>query len=383
MKATPRRRSAPGDGAGAAPPGPPAPRPSESPWAAWAAGSATGQLQPPERMLDRRLVSASTFVSSGVDGGSSVGTQGLDEPQWSRSMPPALLFPGNKPTSRADAVMLDRWIADSLASYAERTGSREETGEEDLSMAVEELVPILSIGLHEIVRQVTQHCIERGVVLEKIWRTYVELFERSLKETRAALQKHKDRTSKVEADLANTEEELRAMQMKHPEQLRKLSTTLSRKFGQRQEELQEQLGSLLGENNQLQEHLDGQAASLKTWFPNFDAYRNCSYRRSMWNRPKVPPNTKAPEAALTADYMRILNAMPPDSRRRVGFFVSSLLGLRSSLVTADSVEGLVERRDHNKWKIEQLEGRLQKLREGGVGRTSTEPAGAQQEAPAS
>lgn len=340
-------------------------------------------MQPFERMLDRRLQSASTFISSGVDGGSSMDTRGLDEPEWSRAMPPALLFPGNKPTSRADAAMLDRWVSDSLCSYAERASCKEKAGEEDLSMAVEELVPILSIGLHEVVRQVMQHCIERGVVLEKIWRTYVELFERSLGETRAALQKHKDRTTKVEADLASTEEELRVMQTKHPEQLRKLSTTLSRKFGQRQDELQEQLENLLGENRLLQEHLDGQAASLKAWFPNFDTYRNCSYRRSMWNKPKVPPNTKAPEAALTADYMRILNAMPPDSCRRVGFFVSSLLGLRSSLVTADSVDGLVERRDHNKWKIEQLESRLQKLREGGQGRASTESAGAPEEDPAS
>ena len=62
---------------------------------------------------------------------------------------------------------------------------------------VQELVPVLSIGLNEVVRQapaisrtavgcvggvlsprvfsrkVSQHCLERGVVLEKIWRTYV------------------------------------------------------------------------------------------------------------------------------------------------------------------------------------------------------------------
>ncbi|CAE8713240.1 unnamed protein product, partial [Polarella glacialis] len=73
---------------------------------------------------------------------------------------------------------------------------------------VEELVPILSIGLNEIVRQVSQHCLERGLVLEKIWRTYVELFERALADARATLKKQKERTSKLEAELVRIQNEL-------------------------------------------------------------------------------------------------------------------------------------------------------------------------------
>ena len=66
---------------------------------------------------------------------------------------------------------------------------------------MQDLVPILSIGLNELVGQVSQHCIERGVVLEKIWRSYAELFEETFKEAREALRRQKEKTSKCEAEL--------------------------------------------------------------------------------------------------------------------------------------------------------------------------------------
>merc|ERR1712232_1250355 len=124
-----------------------------------------------------------------------------------------------------------------------------------------------------VVRQVTQHCLERGVVLEKIWRTYVELFERALDETRASLRKHKERTARVEAELAKTREELSALQAKHPEQIAKLSRTLAGKFTQRQEELEEQLKSLQSENQVLYQHLQEQGSSVQCWFPLFQKYK--------------------------------------------------------------------------------------------------------------
>lgn len=90
-------------------------------------------------------------------------------------------------------------------------------------------MPILSIGLNEVVRQVSQHCIERGVVLEKIWRTYVELFEESLAEAREALRRQKEKTSKCEAELQRIRDEATELKAKHPAQLEKLKQTLATK----------------------------------------------------------------------------------------------------------------------------------------------------------
>merc|ERR1740138_67338 len=148
-------------------------------------------------------------------------------------------------------------------------------------MAVEELVPILSIGLHEIVRQVTQHCIERGVVLEKIWRTYVELFERLLAETRALLKFHKDRTGQVQKELERTQSELHHVKRRHPEQIEKLSKTLLTKFSRRQEELELRLEQVQYDNKVLRQCLDDHNNNVSQWFPRLDKYKNSSLRISL------------------------------------------------------------------------------------------------------
>ncbi|CAE8641517.1 unnamed protein product, partial [Polarella glacialis] len=181
-----------------------------------ARGDSPMARRPFERLLDRRLQSVSTFISSTASFGSQTAreprhkSQNLSQSQWSADMPQAILFPANKPSSRADAKVLDQWVSTSFANYAQRSfvASKDANSEEDLTRAVEELVPILSIGLNEIVRQVSQHCLERGLVLEKIWRTYVELFERALADARATLKRQKERTSKLEAELVRIQNEL-------------------------------------------------------------------------------------------------------------------------------------------------------------------------------
>merc|ERR550537_183969 len=153
------------------------------------------------------------------------GRHGETISQWSEEMPSVIMFPNNRPCSVADAVVLNQWVTTTLGRYADKlSGSGAPDG--NLSQVVDELVPILSIGLHEVVRQVTQHCLERGVVLEKIWRTYIELFERALSETRALLRFHKDRTMRVQEEHERVKLELGGVQRRHPEQIQKLSNTL-------------------------------------------------------------------------------------------------------------------------------------------------------------
>lgn len=324
---------------------------------------------PLERLLDRRLQSVSTFVSStqtqigAANGDPLLSKSGMQQSQWSEEMPNAILFPTNKPSSRADAVMLGQWVTTSLARYAEKmANTKEEPG--DLPRMVDELVPILSIGLHEVVRQVSHHCLERGVVLEKIWRTYVELFERALAETRALLRYHKARTQRVDNELVRTSNELSEMQVRHPEQIDKLSKTLANKFAQRQEELEDQLKTLRHENSVLVQHLTEHGNNVKAWFPLFDYYKHSLYRATLQGTGPALPSTTTPEARIAADFKRILTAMPVDGRRRVGFFVSSLLGLRGSelVENPETVESLIERKEHNTWKIDMLNQRIKELR---------------------
>merc|ERR1719436_138694 len=90
------------------------------------------------------------------------------------------------------------------------------SSKEELVKTVQDLVPILSVALHEIVRQVTHHCGERGAVLEKIWRTYVELFNRVLRNMQESLRSQKRKTTEVQVVLDNVQKEVNAQRRKHP-----------------------------------------------------------------------------------------------------------------------------------------------------------------------
>lgn len=345
-------------------------RPSTVPASSSRPGSQKDLRPPLARLLDRQLQSVSTFVSSTQTlqhlGDTLPGKSGMATSQWSEEMPSVIMFPTNRPCSRADAVVLNRWITHALSRYADKLfGSRSDDG--NLSQVVDELIPILSIGLHEVVRQVTQHCLERGVVLEKIWRTYVELFERALSETRGLLRFHKSRSMRVHEEHARVEHELRSVETRHPEQIEKLSKTLLNKFVQRQEELEEQLRNLKHENTVLKQHLTEHTNSVTAWFPLFRIYKTSSHNATLMSTLAAVPTNTTPESRIAADFKRIITALPVEGRRRVGLFVSTLLGLRSTEVAEaeddETEESLEEQKEHNAWDIDRLQKRILELKE--------------------
>merc|ERR1719265_2720026 len=91
---------------------------------------------PRHKLFEGGLQSTSTFLSStdslaqpdsrnyGVTSrldhaSSSVGSS-------SEKAPATILFPANKPSSRADAMILDRWVTDALGKFASRVMTKED-----------------------------------------------------------------------------------------------------------------------------------------------------------------------------------------------------------------------------------------------------------------
>lgn len=317
----------------------------------------------PDVTASSNFIAAAQNVALSRSSSSTKDPAAASSARWFEDMPPPVLFAGNKPSSKADAAMLNRYITNVLDNYAAKLAAGEEPDTE-LSKRVDELVPLLSIGLHELVRQISQHCSERGVVLEKMWRTYVELFDRALAETRAMLRFHKMRTERVHEELQRTRNELEGVSQKHPEQISKLSKTLTAKFIQRQEELETSLKKIRHENGIMQQLKKSHKDSTRSWFPLFDAYKDCKFRAALEASPAGLPATTTPESRLAADFKRILMAMPLEARRRVGFFVSSLLGLRGTelLDSPETLESLQERKEHNNWRIGTLEDQIAELK---------------------
>lgn len=242
------------------------------------------------------------------------------------------VFPSNAPSSRTDAVMLDAWITRTLDAYKRKDVV---TGKEDLARAVEDLVPILSIALHEIVRQVMHHCVERGAVLEKIWRTYVELFDRVLMEMQVALGKEKNKTVELHQVLLDTRHELDSLKKSHPEQVQNVIADLEEQFTENQKKIEEDLAQCEDENTKLKQELRTHHTELELWYPSFPLYQDSHLKNSIPQYSHHGQNARGankrededtpPEVTIAEDFKRLLAVLAPDKRQAIGQELTSVL----------------------------------------------------------
>ena len=86
----------------------------------------------------------------------------------------AVLFPSKVPAGRRDVVLLHAWVNDMIARLKQTSSAlREEEMLKDAQL-------LFSVAFHEIIRQVSVHCLERGYLMGKIWWSEMELFQRLL-----------------------------------------------------------------------------------------------------------------------------------------------------------------------------------------------------------
>eukprot|EP00929_Paragymnodinium_shiwhaense_P026960 TRINITY_DN15935_c0_g2_i1.p1 TRINITY_DN15935_c0_g2~~TRINITY_DN15935_c0_g2_i1.p1 ORF type:complete len:535 (+),score=191.42 TRINITY_DN15935_c0_g2_i1:197-1801(+) len=282
------------------------------------------------------------------------------------------VFPSQAPSSRKDAVMLDAWITKSL----EQQGASESATSEELVQAVEKLVPTLSVALHEIVRQVTHQCMERGSVLEKIWRTYVELFNRVLKQMQESLTTQKTNTSTVSEALSAAQQELTTLRKEHPENMHRIILNLESDFTQSQKQFEADLAEAEQKNKVLKQELREQHRELEIWFPMFPQYQDsfvkaqlpvpvsASKQRAMARLSKgrftannldalleadshadldeaaqlyeeekeeQNPDAMPPEVALAEDFKRLLAVLAPEKRKTIGREIAPVMDPKFSM----------------------------------------------------
>jgi hypothetical protein len=278
------------------------------------------------------------------------------------------VFPSQAPSSRTDAVMLDAWISKTLEQY-QKTGAG--GAKEDLAKAVEDLVPLLSVALHEIVRQVTHHCIERGLVLEKIWRTYVELFDRVLHEMQAALKKEKQKTIEIHDVLMTARSDLDGLQRSHPEHMQNVITELEAQFTDRQRQVEEELNECTEENERLKRELRSQHSELGLWYPSFPLYQDSylknhiphysphhSQARGALSGKKADDEETPAEVAIAEDFKRLLAVLAPEKRQAIGKELTFVLKT-AAVSTKSEKEGKHGKKDH-KTRLSQIVAEGQK-----------------------
>lgn len=262
------------------------------------------------------------------------------------------VFPSDAPSSRKDAVQLDKWVNRSLEGYRAARGAE---SKEDLVIAVEALVPILSVALHEVTRQVTHHCAERGRALEKIWKTYVGLFERVLVQMQGALRETRQKSATTQQELKSAKEQRRQLHQDHPHTITQRLKTLEEDFRAKHDRFQEGFHEEEEINGSLKKEFERKYKELEEWFPNFKKYENSSLRNHISPESRVSQyfnkfnssraskgdlkpvvaeeeqegreeakkeeeaeedeEAMAPEVALAEDFKRLLTALAPEKRR--------------------------------------------------------------------
>lgn len=314
------------------------------------------------QLLDRRLQSLTDCVRArqATDKVQSIG-QGMHNGQADGRDPPAdALFGSNKPSNQDDARVLAHWLSCMFASHEQKKLARQSDTQDDLAHAVELLIPILSIALHEVVRQLTHHCLERSVVLEKVWRIHNDLFAKALTELRVSLREHRQGGAQTEASVQQSKREFEEAEEENPAQIKKVTTALTTKFERKMREINEQLQVYEDENDELANQRKEQLESRSLWFPGFDSYNGSCVQDTMAFVPALPPS-KTPEAGLVADFLRVLHALDPVRRRRVGISISESVGHSLGGDRGQRMDELVTRRDCNAQCIEELEARVRML----------------------
>lgn len=245
------------------------------------------------------------------------------------------VFPSAVPSSRADAVFLDAWITRALEKYCNEEGDNA-----NLVTAVEDLVPILSVGLHEVVRQVMHYCAERAVTLEKIWRTYVELFDRVMRQMQESLREHKARAMEAQKHLAKVEHELEGVRQVHPQLMRRVIEDCEAEFAQTQLDLERDVATASAFNAEHKHDLRVHQKEQEIWFPNFTKYQDSYMKvqlqpqqmmKAGQGRPNWRGQTSAqqtdltPEVVIAEDFKRILTTLVSEKRVIIGAELVELL----------------------------------------------------------
>eukprot|EP00308_Calcidiscus_leptoporus_P018293 CAMPEP_0119370810 /NCGR_PEP_ID=MMETSP1334-20130426/17111_1 /TAXON_ID=127549 /ORGANISM="Calcidiscus leptoporus, Strain RCC1130" /LENGTH=192 /DNA_ID=CAMNT_0007387951 /DNA_START=96 /DNA_END=674 /DNA_ORIENTATION=+ len=126
------------------------------------------------------------------------------------------IFPSKVPSGRRDVVLLHSWVNDMVNRLKLSAGSLPE------EEVFKEAQLLFSVAFHEMIRQVSTHCLERGHLMGKIWWSEMELFQRvlQLRKSEEEARELERMAFKTERDalrrqVADLEEQLRNARSSH------------------------------------------------------------------------------------------------------------------------------------------------------------------------
>ncbi|CAM9530654.1 unnamed protein product [Ectocarpus sp. 4 AP-2014] len=174
---------------------------------------------------------------------------------------------------------------------------------------------VLMVGFFEVIRQVTQHCAERGRLLDRIWRSLNELFEFVLWEMSRTVARCEERLELMNAVVEQERADRESRETMHKNELqlteelingRQDNHTWSKKVRQLKDQ-EVRYGSIVAENERT-------VATLKQWLPNFETYGD-SVLAKVLPPPPLPPPTQQQAAVVSAPPLSPQEALERDLNR--------------------------------------------------------------------
>ncbi|CAN0100012.1 unnamed protein product [Ectocarpus sp. 6 AP-2014] len=192
------------------------------------------------------------------------------------------------------------------------------TAEEAIKAAkIRAQMNVLMVGFFEVIRQVTQHCAERGRLLDRIWRSLNELFEFVLWEMSRTVARCEERLEVMNAVVEQERADRESRETIHKNELQLTEELINgrqdnhTRWSKKVRQLKDQevrYGSIVAENERT-------VATLKQWLPNFETYGDSVLAKVLPPLPLSPPTQQqaavvsapplSPQEALERDLNRI------------------------------------------------------------------------------
>lgn len=168
--------------------------------------------------------------------------------------------------------ILEKWMDQQLGQVEEELGFSIHGG--NIADAVQKIVPILSMGFREIVRQVSVSCIERGKLLDRIWKSFSDLFDRVLLEMKSTIENYEAKIAELEEENDEAEDLIKTLRSQHAEQQQKVVVGMEKRWSSKLKPLQEATRKHEAHAIKSTRKVKELETEILRWFPHWNLYRS-------------------------------------------------------------------------------------------------------------
>jgi hypothetical protein len=233
-----------------------------------------------------------------------------------------LIFPVAKPVGRNDVHLLDEWLKSTLLSqekaYKQHVQAAIDSAEplsnaRKVMILVNQTIPVLTAAMNEVIRQVSVQCVERGQILDNVWSSFMEIFDKVLGETTSTMSVYQQKMDQLQADNTSYVLKLQSERGRYLEAIKNEKQTVEVRMTAKLDTLKEKLSVATAELKKA----SAAESECKLFFPRSAIYRKSVLREMLHEIPASQINTNVlPDDALAQDIVRLVDLLGGNQSRQ-------------------------------------------------------------------